>query len=67
MSNNSPLAHLIKPRIISKNGFAVVNWERVDYLGEGYRQLFDLKFYQRLDQNPTKPFTRVVANKKIYF
>ena len=42
---------IIKP---ADKGSLVVIWERLDYLGESYRQLSDLKFYHKLDHNPTK-------------
>ena len=50
---------IIKP---ADKGSAVVIWDRLDYLREGYRQLSDPKFYQTLDHNPTQSFSRLVSN-----
>ena len=41
---------------IADKGAAVVIQNRLDYLKEGYRQLSDPKFYQKLDHNPTAKY-----------
>ena len=45
---------------IADKGAAVVIQNRIDYLKEGYRQLSDTKFYQKLDHNPTAQYKREV-------
>ena len=47
---------------IADKGAAVVLMNRLDYLKEGYRQLGDTKFYQKLDHNPTQQYMRDVNN-----
>ena len=48
-------------RPADKGGLCVL-WGRDQYLSEGYRQLSDSKFYQKLDHHPTKLFSQEVAN-----
>jgi len=50
---------IIKP---ADKGSAVVVMDRIDYLKEGYRQLSDVKFYTRLDHDPTLDFRKEVSD-----
>lgn len=49
---------IIKP---ADKGGAIVVLNTTDYLQEAYRQLNDLKFYERLPGDPTEKYTRIVA------
>ena len=59
------LAELSKnPEIVIKKadkGSAVVVMNTTDYLREGYRQLSDPNFYQRLKEDPTQKFSAKIA------
>ena len=48
---------VIKP---ADKGSAVVIMDRIKYLKEGYRQLSDRKFYQKLDHCPTETYRREI-------
>ena len=48
--------------LLSDKGSAVVIWDRLDYVREGYRQLSDPLFYVKLDHNPAQSFARQVSN-----
>ena len=70
-SNLTPAERIEIKEILANNqiiirpadkGSSVAIWDRLDYLREGYRQLSDHKFYRKLDHNPTKSFSREVAN-----
>ena len=55
LKNNGEI--IIKP---ADKGSAVVVMDRCDYLKEGYKQLSNTKFYQKLEFNPTDGFRKEI-------
>ena len=45
---------------LGDKGGAVVIMDRDQYLAEGYKQLSDTSFYQKLDHNPTEKHRREI-------